>query len=221
MGHPARFLSVNGQRIKRYRVALGWTQAELANKAGYSERLIRKAEAGGSLSMETIADLAEALSSFKEAVLAEHLLSDDHLAMAKQFVEGYDTHGKDMVTYYAHLFSDNLIVNCPADPQQVPFAGTWHGIAGFQDFLNQFFSVFDRKHQSLSPVYMVGDGRVTARYDDQLIFRGIALPAFWVNLHFHFENGLIVQIDDEFDTKNAAHFLDVAMSQISNGSRTV
>lgn len=218
MQPPSRFRQINGNTLKKHRLNRGWSQSELARKAGYSERLIRKAEAGGSLSFETIADLAEALSDDQRCIAADHLLFDDHLSMAQQFVKGYDELGANMVQSYSHLFADHVLIHCPADPQQVPFAGEWHGIDGLQQFLNHFFSIFVRVPLSLSPSFMVGEGRVSARYDDRLIFKGIVLPPFWVNLHFHFEQGLIARIDDEYDTKNAALALDEAIAQLRGGA---
>ena len=38
------------------------SQVELSRSSGYSERVIRKAEAGGTLRLETIRDLATAMS---------------------------------------------------------------------------------------------------------------------------------------------------------------
>ncbi len=55
----SRSVLVHGRMIRSLRKMHGWTQAELAKRAGYSERLIRKAELGGRLMPETIADLSE------------------------------------------------------------------------------------------------------------------------------------------------------------------
>jgi len=41
---------------------LDLSQVELARRSGYSERVIRKAEAGGKLRAETILDLADTMS---------------------------------------------------------------------------------------------------------------------------------------------------------------
>lgn len=92
MGSSIRSFQVNGQSIRRYRIALRLSQAELAIKAGYSERLIRKAEASGALHMETITDLAEALSSERHAVVIEQLLSGTaHSGIA---IRSNEQHGK-------------------------------------------------------------------------------------------------------------------------------
>ena len=48
--------------IRERRKQLGWSQVELGHRAGYSERVIRKAEASGTLRLQTIQDLAMTLS---------------------------------------------------------------------------------------------------------------------------------------------------------------
>jgi transcriptional regulator with XRE-family HTH domain len=65
---------VNGQRLQTLRQSAGLTQEELAEKADYSDRLIRKAEASGPLRKSTIADLAEALSTTLQKVTSDDLV---------------------------------------------------------------------------------------------------------------------------------------------------
>jgi transcriptional regulator with XRE-family HTH domain len=58
----AKLHRVNGVTIRVRRKQLGWSQVELGHRAGYSERVIRKAEAGGTLRIQTIYDIAMTLS---------------------------------------------------------------------------------------------------------------------------------------------------------------
>lgn len=60
---PGRSVRVSGQRLCSLRLARGWTQLEAAERAGISERLIRKAEAGQSLGLRSIAILANLYST--------------------------------------------------------------------------------------------------------------------------------------------------------------
>ena len=59
-----RFVIVSGEVVRRLRMERGMTQLQLARAAGYTERLIRKAEKGGRLDIRTVQNLAEALSQF-------------------------------------------------------------------------------------------------------------------------------------------------------------
>ncbi len=194
----ARLLIVNATTFRGHRKLLGWSQAELGQRSGYSERVIRKAEAGGSLRLQTIQDLASAMSVDGKAVSFLDLTIDLEL-IASRFVESYDSLGCGMLQACGDIFADDFAFNCPADPNQVSFAGIWPGRLGFQEFLNRFFGTFTRKSGILKPVYMVSDDRVVARFEDQVCFQGHEMAAYWVNLHFHFRKGLVTRIDDEFD----------------------
>lgn len=59
--HP-RSIPCNGAVVRRLRKRLGLTQAQLASRSGFSERLIRKAEASTPISLKTVRSLAIALS---------------------------------------------------------------------------------------------------------------------------------------------------------------
>ena len=48
-------------RVRAGRAAAGWSQEELAARAGYSDRLIRKLEGGGTVRARTLADVLRAL----------------------------------------------------------------------------------------------------------------------------------------------------------------
>ena len=62
MKSSSKLLAVNGGIIRRRRKQLGWSQVEFGHRAGYSERVVRKAEAGGTLRLQTIKDFATTLS---------------------------------------------------------------------------------------------------------------------------------------------------------------
>jgi transcriptional regulator with XRE-family HTH domain len=64
----------------------GWTQFELARAAGYTERLISKAESGRPISRQAIVDIAEALS-FPDHPLAPEDLICNPLTLARQYIE--------------------------------------------------------------------------------------------------------------------------------------
>ena len=57
-----RSIPCNGAVVRRLRKRLGLTQAQLAQRSGFSERLIRKAEASTPISLKTVRSLAVALS---------------------------------------------------------------------------------------------------------------------------------------------------------------
>lgn len=57
-----RLVQVRGDLLRERRRARGWTQAELALKAGYDVRTVQRAEGGGWVRVSTVSDLAQVLS---------------------------------------------------------------------------------------------------------------------------------------------------------------
>ena len=206
-------LRVNGKRIAELRNQLGYTQLYLATLAGYSERVIRKAESGGPLRFDTIRDLSECLSTPRRTVEPRHLLHSN-LELAIQFVHAYDHYGRDALHHCQGLFADDFEFYCPGDSAHVAFAGLWKGIAGMQEFFNRFFALFSRQTGTLCPTYLEAEDRIVARYEDQVFFESHPMPTFWVNLHFQFKDGLIKRIDDEYDTRAAAESFSELLSRL-------
>jgi predicted ester cyclase len=68
---------VNGTLLHSLRIARGWTQEEAAAQADLSDRLIRKAEGGGPLQINSIARLAEIYSTPQRQLTPADLLDED------------------------------------------------------------------------------------------------------------------------------------------------
>lgn len=202
MKNAERFCSINGRELRSRRILQGLTQVELARAAGYTERLIRKAEKGGSLELATIRDLAEALSSPEHTVTVESLTLD-HLAMAKQWVEAFDQLEQRMLPDIEHLLADDFEFYCPGEPSTAPFIGTWKGTPGLQMFLDNYFAIFTRV-RNIKVEYTVGENSVGARWMESGFMQGIPCGPIRINLHFSFVNGLIARIDDDYDTQAGA-----------------
>lgn len=195
----SRGLRVCGERLRQLRLRAGFTQAELATHAGYSERLIRKAEADGIVSIKTLSDLAEALSSELRQVQVADLCSSP-LAIAKQFVEAYDRFGNAMLADCSHLMADDFVFHFAGDPKS-PLSGLWHGRHGFQQWLDMLFSMASRSsREKLQATYLEADSRITAHYTDHFVSSDGTPYEMWVNLHFVIVAGLIVRIDNESDS---------------------
>ncbi len=198
-----RFVPVNAAELKRLRETRGWSQRELATKAGYTDRLIRKAEAGGSLDVETICNLAEALSVDGE-VVSKHSIMADRLSMATQFIDAYDYYGPAMLLHVESILADNFVFHVPGDASSAPFCGDWYGTNGLREFLRIFFSMVSRTPGTLKTVYSVGNNTVSAKYVDTLFVPDQPPTVLWTNMHFYFEEGLIVRAEDQYDTKTAS-----------------
>ena len=71
-----RSMPCNGKLISQLRKAIGWTQGDLARRAGFTERLIVKAEASQSIAPSTLSIIAEALTEGGAAVVLQELSVD-------------------------------------------------------------------------------------------------------------------------------------------------
>jgi len=74
----ARSFRVSGPLLRSLRAARGWIQREAAERAGLSERLLRKAEAGGPIELQSIAILAQLFSTRELPLTANELLAGRH-----------------------------------------------------------------------------------------------------------------------------------------------
>ncbi len=195
-------LRVCGDSLRNLRIMRGLTQAELARLAGYSERLVRKAESGGTLSLSTIEDLAEALSCRERKVASSDLCSFPE-AIARKFVDCYDEHQHRMLHYCGELFAKDFVFRCAGEPGSL-VAGDWYGVSGFQAWLDRLFSIVQRPRcNTLQVSYMTAQDLVTARYDDTFVAADRSQHVMWVNLHFTIRHGLIECLENEFDTSLA------------------
>jgi transcriptional regulator with XRE-family HTH domain len=208
MSNKKLSLPVNGSALLTNRQSRGWSQEELSRRSGYSVRVIRKAEAGGTLKIETLQTLCEALSITGGQVTLKDLTCDT-LSIAKQVVESYDVYGVEMLKHCGHLMTNDIVYDIHADPARVPYAGAWHGLDGFQKCLDIFYSMFTRRPGSLKPSYLVGDQRVHARFLDQGYFNGEEIPPIVINLHFQFQGFLVCRLDNEFDSDLTVNSLEV------------
>lgn len=203
-----RFTFVNGKKIQSLRLQCGWTQRDLARIAGYSVRVIRKAEATGSLKLQTVNDLSHAFQSRGIEIASEDLIIDQ-TSVAKEIVDSFDNLGYGMLDRCGKYLALNLEINCVANRTKFPFAGSWKGAGAMQSFLSAFFSQFTRKPGTLAPTYLVAKDRVVARFDETVYTRGHEVPQFFVNLHLHFNDFIVVRIDYEANFQALSDHLDL------------
>lgn len=213
MVRPIRSIQVCGVQLKKYRTNLNWTQNDLAKAAGYSSRLIRKLESGGSADPETLCNIAEALSVAGQSIGIE-ALTIDNLAVAKSWMNALNQEGARMVDTIADYLAPDFEFYCPGDPNMIPFAGTWKGRAGLQRFLDIYFSIFERIPHS-APIFSVGDNLVIARYFEQGSVNGTPTPPIRINLCFHFKAGKILRIDDDYDVLSSDDSVRLVSSEES------
>ena len=202
MSTTSRSYPVNGKLIKELRAQRGWTQAELARRAGYTVRVIGKAEAGNSLELDTIGAIAQTLSQVDGPVTAKQLMLDIK-AIAAEFIAALDQYGADLVSHIEHHLAPDFVWVCPGDPAVAPFIGQWHGADGLKQFFTIYCSIF-RRLPAAEVTFAVAEDAVIVRYLESAYMGDQLCGPIRINMHFKFRDGLIVRIDDDYDTQGGA-----------------
>jgi transcriptional regulator with XRE-family HTH domain len=214
MTNNPRFIAINGRELRNCRLVLGWTQFQLAKSAGYTERLIRKAEKGGTLDIVTIQNLAEALSTPDRIVSPESLMLDI-ASIARTWFETFDRLKIRMLPEIQPLLTEDFEFVCPGDPSVLPFVGVWKGTDGMQQWLDKFFGFFEENLNS-EVEYTVGENTVIARWLATCKYQGVPCPPIRINMHFRFVDGLIARIVDDYDTHAGATSVAEAQAKVQD-----
>ena len=184
--------------VKFLRRRKKWSQKQLAKEAGYCERLVCKAESGGSIASATIEVLAKTLSTPDMKVFPEDLISDP-IALSKKFIEAAHTLQRDLVKGIAH-FTDpsgefNFVQCAKGD-----YAGSYRGIAALNDAAGKFFDAqsfvegqdFEGSYQYYgngNEVVAWGTSTIRVTETGELIDLNITL-------RFFYEKGRLKRIED-------------------------
>ena len=143
----------NGELLKKTRTSRNWSQRRLAQHAGYSQRLISKAEAGGRLTVATLEVLAQALSTATHTVFPEELIGSPE-ALAKTFHYAVHHFQTEMFDRVKHFIDDEVIFHIHGDRAVIPFAGIYEGLDGFRDAIETFFRTMEiPEKEKLSRTY--------------------------------------------------------------------
>ncbi|WP_425397135.1 nuclear transport factor 2 family protein [Aeoliella sp.] len=202
-----RSLQCNGETIRHHREHHGWTQQQLAQRAGYSARVVAKAEANGTLRPDTIDHLADALSTAARPVHPEDLVFSPK-AIARQIMENYARYEKDCSRHCHEFLADDFELIVPGDASVLPFCGTYHGRDGFDKFWENFFSVMERHDKDI----ILRTMRVFAEGNNVVIFTrecgsfvGQPGPHTSTPLAFlfEFERGKLKRMEDHFNAAAA------------------
>jgi transcriptional regulator with XRE-family HTH domain len=202
-----RSLTCNGETVRFHRNHLGWTQQQLADRAGYSSRVIAKAEADGSLSPATIEHLADALSTADRPVYPEDLVFAPKV-IARKFLEYYARYEEKCAEYWAEFLADDAELIVPGDPAVLPFCGVYKGKEGFAQFWQKFFSVMQRHDKELIVRAMrvfAEANHVIVLTSDNAAFIGQPgpYPSTPLAFIFEFERGKLKRMEDHFNSSVA------------------
>jgi len=203
----------DGKRLAKLRITQGLSQTELAKKAGYSERLIRKAESGEPITFSAIQHIAAALGQNGTAVHPEDLVSNP-AQLAKQFLQAFAKYEAEMAPQVAHFIDDQFVLFCAGDPEKIPFAGEWKSIKGLDQWVRCFFNTLTRPDKDFyQPEYLSSENTVVTWGLDWAHTADNPFPPIWVTQKFVFEKGKLVRFENLFDTESGSKHLAQARSE--------
>jgi transcriptional regulator with XRE-family HTH domain len=229
---PTVTIMVNGQKLQAFRQQAGMTQEQLAEKSGYTDRLIRKAEASSPLRKATLADLAAALSTPERTVtIADLTFSHETLAIE---VLGTLLNGssefdhplpKDPNKRRKHLPPANtstpitnslrdfihskLVLHVDGTDLDIPFANDYSGSTSFSNFR-------ERLIQSVGSVQLISEqtrsftspGEVCVQATTEITPPAPSVPiTVWWFMKVLFEANLIIKVELMYDTGNICRLL--------------
>ncbi len=211
-----RSIPCNGKLISQLRKKLGWTQIELAKKAGFTERLIAKVEASQNIAMSTLQILAETLTEGGIVVSAREL-SVDPAALAREFILSMYQVERNVIDVNIDFMSPDVVIHFAGDPNIFPFAGTHIGIDAARRAFELFYSVMEppKDHSDIENFQFVNTGHGALVWGETLVHPiGMPMPRpISLAVKMDFKDGLLVMFDDRFDTlEGAKHFAEAIKS---------
>jgi len=132
----------NGAYIKYLRKRKGWSQKQLVQASGYSLRLILKAESDGRIVLQTLLDLAQALSTESEVIQPEQLILEP-IGIAKFITHATYVFQRDMYEQLSHIVKEDIEIEFFGDLERFPFVGRYHGLEGFKEAIDKYFSCME------------------------------------------------------------------------------
>ena len=189
----------NPELMKYLRGKKRWSQKELAKEAGYSERLICKAESGGSVSSDAIDVLAKALSSKEMKVHPEDLIADP-IALSKKFIEAIHTLKHDLVKGIVHFTDPRGEFYFLQTAKGGDYGGCHRGLAELNVAAQGFYDAQDfvagQDYQSNFQYY--GDGNEVVAWGSSTMQDKTTGEIYEMNftLRFSYEKGRLCRIEE-------------------------
>ncbi len=188
----------------------GWTQHVLAEKSGYSERLISKVESGRPISRAAIEILAETLSTDDDRIYLEDLISDN-VALAKEYVNAIYVHQKHAFEKIRHFLDDDVVFRVAGDPAVIPFAGEHRGLAEVERMVGVFFSVLQApaNHDHTACYSYLAQGKDVIVWGQSWLHPiGVPLKQpMMISNRMTFQRGKMIRFEDVYDTLHGAQVL--------------
>lgn len=188
----------NPELIKYLRERKKWSQKRLAKESGYCERLICKAESGGSIASATIEVLAQTLSCKEMRVFPEDLISDP-VALSRNFIKAAHTLQRDMVKgirHFTHPHGTFRFVQCGKGN----YSGDYQGIGQLDNAVEEFFKaqtfVPGQDFENRYSYYADGNAVIAWGISTIRVTETDEVIDLNVTLRLEYEKGKLISIED-------------------------
>lgn len=206
----SRSAKVNIKRLVELRKKRGWTQVNLADASGYSERLVLKAESGAPISVPTIAALAQALSTEQEPITTSDLLRTPD-EIAREFIVIMYRHQSETIQHARHLLAPDAEFRIWGESAGLPFAGLYRGLEEGEKLFRHFFSLIESPpdHDPFPHYHLIGsEANVVAWGQTYLHPKGMPqVTPMPISYLFSFRDDQIIYFEDRFDTTHGGQLL--------------
>lgn len=202
-------VAVNGQQLQSLRLQAGLTQEELARKSGYSDRLIRKAEASGLLRRSTIAHLTAALSTCDRKVNADDLMFSRESLTREVFSALLIGTSENTESMFQFLHPE-LQLSVAGQDLLIPFSGDYTGHLAIESFRTRFAACFTIASESPVEIQIYTAATETC-VQCSLPMNHDSRPdpvQVWWFLKVQFENQVIRSLELMYDTGVICRLLD-------------
>ena len=135
-----RSFRCNGELLRFFRDLRGMTQRQLALEAGYSVRLVGKAEAGEPIREETVEVLAQTLSHPQQPISPIDLISDP-IALAKEYNDALSLQKKQFESQVSNLIARDFQLRVVADFERLGLRSLYCGINGLCEYYDHLRSL--------------------------------------------------------------------------------
>jgi transcriptional regulator with XRE-family HTH domain len=158
----SRSFPVKGDLLRACRLAHGWTQDDAATKSGLSDRLIRKAESGGPLEIQSINILAQLYTTPERRLTPDDLLVKPITPPPLKSVSSSAARAEAMVRrLFQELWNERKfsVIDELISPDCVLHAEgrELHGRAAMYQRAKDFFAAFDRFVVEIYDLTVQGD----------------------------------------------------------------
>lgn len=216
-----RSLPCNGKLISQLRKQIGWTQSDLARFTGFSERLIVKAEGGNNVSAPTLQVIAAALTEGGASVSLKELAVDP-ATLAREFILSMYQRERNVIDVNEDFISPDIVVHFAGDPKIFPFAGSHIGIEAARRAFDLFYSVIQPPvdQTEIENFQFVSTGHGALVWGETWAHPiGMPMPGpVKLAIKMDFKDGLLVILDDRFDTQEGARHFAEAVRLATDGT---